>query len=146
VYQGTASRFVDRGLRNGVEYRYVIASVDRSGNRSAGVAVVAVPLAPLLLSPADRARVRKPPTLTWAPVGRATYYNIQLYRAGKKVLSAWPRKPRLTLAQRWRYGGRVMTLQPGVYRWYVWAGFGARAERRYGPVLGTRTFAKLRQR
>jgi hypothetical protein len=69
----------------------------------------------------------------------ATFYNVQLYRGGTKVLSAWPRHSRVKLAKRWAYRGRSYTLEKGRYRWYVWPGFGRQTRGRYGQLLGQST-------
>jgi len=61
--------------------------------------------------------------LVWAKVPHAGCYNVQLYHGAQKLLSAWPVKAKLTLAPRWAYQGRAFPLE-GVYRWYVWPGFG----------------------
>lgn len=143
VYSGKGTILRDRGVRNGVEYRYVIASFDRAGNRSAGVAVIAQPRALLLFSPADGASVRTAPMLVWAKVAGASYYNVQVYRLGK-VLSAWPVRPQLKLRKTWKYDGRRRTLSPGLYRWFVWPGFGSRGAAKYGALLGQSTFRVVR--
>jgi hypothetical protein len=140
VYEGRAASLRDGGLRNGVEYRYVITSYDRAGNAAAGVAVVAVPKAVLLRAPADGAVVARPPVLSWTSIAGARYYNVQLYWGKQKILSAWPSNSRLALRPSWKYAGRAQRLRPGRYRWYVWPGLGARQEARYGEVLGQRTF------
>ena len=70
----------------------------------------------------------------------ATYYNVQLFRDGKKILSAWPSSTSIRLDRSWRFGGKAQRLEPGRYRWYVWPGFGKRTANRYGKLLGTRTF------
>ena len=93
-----------------------------------------------LFTPALGARVNRPPLLRWRAVGRAKYYNVQLYRGSRKVLTAWPTRSRLQLRMRWTYDGRVERFKAGVYRWYVWPGFGRAADRRYGRLLGTSTF------
>ena len=41
VYSGSASSFTDSSVNGGTSYRYVIVTVDRVGNRSAGIAVAA---------------------------------------------------------------------------------------------------------
>ena len=84
VYTGTGSRYVDRGLTNGVEYRYVVMAVDAAGNHSAGVAAVIVPRRNLLKSPKDGARLKKAPKLVWAVDSEAQYYNAQLLLNGKR--------------------------------------------------------------
>jgi len=144
VYTGSAESFTDRGLVNGLEYRYLVVSVDKTGNSSAGVAVVALPKATLLRSPKDGARLKKPPKLVWVKNPEAGYYNVQLFRGAVKILSIWPVKPALALARTWKYKGRRYKLTPGVYRWYVWPGFGARAAVDYGELLGFRSFQIIR--
>jgi hypothetical protein len=78
--------------------------------------------------------------LLWAPVPKATFYNVQLYSTTAKMLSAWPGKAKLTLSRRWSYNGRRFELRKGLYRWFVWPGFGPRAKGRYGQLLGQGTF------
>jgi hypothetical protein len=82
----------------------------------------------------------KPPVLRWKAVSRARYYNVQLYRGGHLVLSAWPTRSALHLQSAWRYGNRPRHLDPGLYRWYVWPGYGARSLRHYGKLLGRSEF------
>jgi hypothetical protein len=151
VYSGAARSFTDRGLVNGVEYRYVVVAYDRGGNRSVGVAVLGTPRLPMLLAPREGARLARATTFSWRRVAGARYYNFQLFRAAGaqpfvKVLSAWPVTNRFTLRASWRFGGRKYQLVPGTYRWFVWPGFGARADARYGDVLGERTFVVTRRR
>jgi hypothetical protein len=93
-----------------------------------------------LLSPRAGARVTAPPLLVWRRVARASYYNVQLYRGRQKLLSAWPERTRLRLRARWNYLGRQRHLSPGVYRWYVWPGYGSPAARRYGRLVGQSRF------
>jgi hypothetical protein len=144
VYTGTASSYTDRGLTNGVEYRYVVAAVDAAGNHSAGVAAVIVPMRNLLKSPKDGAKLRKAPKLVWALDSEAQYYNAQLLVNGKKVLSVWPVRPIYVLKKSWKFEGRKYTLKPGVYTWYVWPGYGARSAVDYGALMGSRTFRIVR--
>jgi len=144
VYTGTASSYVDRGLQNGVEYRYVVMAVDAAGNHSAGVAAVIVPRRNLLKSPKDGAKLRKAPKLTWVVDAQAQYYNAQLLLNGKKILSVWPTSPAFTLKKAWKYEGRKYTLAPGLYTWFVWPGYGARSAVDYGELMGSRTFRIVR--
>ncbi len=69
---------------------------------------------------------------------------MQLWRDGLKLLSSWPITNQLQLKRRWTYQGRRFTLTPGTYRWYVWPGLGARADVRYGAILGRQTFTLTR--
>jgi hypothetical protein len=157
-YTGKALTFVDTPLQNGVEYRYTVVAYDTRDNRSAGVVVSAVPKQPLLLTPRDGARVKVAKQglkIAWARMQAADYYNLQLYRvpdllqraahptaaaADVKILSVWPKKTSFVLKQAWKFSGVRYRLRPGVYRWYVWPGFGARSEVDYGPLMGNRSF------
>jgi len=148
VFGGPGSRFLDRGLTVGTEYRYVIVALDEAGNRSAGVAVIAVARATALLSPAEGAVLKKPPKMTWKPSKGATYYNLQLWSGGsllgtsasKKVLSAWPRKPSYQFKKTWKFAGKQRAMRPGTYTVYVWPGFGKKSANRYGDLLFETTF------
>jgi hypothetical protein len=82
--------------------------------------------------------------LSWTPIRGATYYNVQLYRGGGKVLSVWPAHADFQLRPTWRFDGRRYKLKPGRYRWYVWPGFGKRRADRYGRVIGAGTFVIVR--
>jgi hypothetical protein len=140
VYTGRGTSYTDRRLSNGVAFRYTLATVDAAGNRSGGVSATATPHTIYLVKPADGARIKAPPTLVWVPAAKATYYNVQLYRGGTKVLSAWPTPNQLRLTSSWKYRGRRYRLQPGTYRWYVWPGIGPRRAAKYGRLLGQSTF------
>jgi hypothetical protein len=138
VYEGPGTGFVDRRVRNGRRYRYVLTVSDAAGN-AASRDLMATP-DPHLLAPDRRGLVIAPPLLRWTPVRGARYYNVQLFRRGRKILSAWPHRPQLQLRKKWRYHGRRFRLTDGRYHWYVWPGFGPRSERRYGERIGARTF------
>ena len=138
VYEGKGRQLRDTRVANGTRYRYTIISFDRARNRSAGVSTAALP--GLLLQPRDGARVTAPPSFVWKAVRGASYYNFQLYRGSRKVLSAWPRTNRFKLSRSWKYGGRREALIPGDYRWYVWPGIGRPSATNYGRILGERRF------
>src|SRR5207249_1167659 len=106
VYSGTAKTYTDRGLTNGVAYRYVVVSEDAAGNQSAGVASSATPRVNLLRAPKDGARLKAPPKLTWARNPEADYYNVQLFRGQVKILSTWPVAASVKLKRTWKYEGR----------------------------------------
>jgi hypothetical protein len=139
IYRGHGSRLVITGFDNGVYRRYRIIASDLAGNASPAVDVVVKPSA-LLLAPSEGARVRRPPLLSWRAVPRAGYYNVQLFRRGQKLLSTWPRTPRLALSESWSYLGRHRRLAPGRYTWFVWPGFGPLARGVYGSLLGQGSF------
>jgi hypothetical protein len=143
VYDGDGTAFRDRGLKNGRRYTYVVQAADAAGNTATGSATV-TPTAEAstkhLLSPGAGSSLSRPPLLRWRRVARASYYNVQLFRNGRKVLSAWPAKPQYQLRSRWRYHGKRHRLVHGSYRWLLWAGYGHRSARHYGRLLGRRTF------
>lgn len=140
VYEGRGRKYVDRRFENGQSFVYRVRSYDGEGNASRAVAMGVSPAA-LLRSPRDHGVVRGTARLLWKAVPKAAYYNVQLYRGAQKLLSAWPAKPRLAVTRRWLYQGRRFRLGRGLYRWYVWPGFGSRSRASYGHLLGTATFA-----
>lgn len=145
VYRGPASGFTDRGLKNRRRYRYTVTLIDQAGNRVASTTST-VPTASKLLVPPKGSRVLAefPPTLIWKPVKKASYYNVQVFRRGTKVLSSWPRDWRYRLKRSWRFGGKRYRFVPGKYCWYVWPGYGKRSKRDYGKRLGRSCFRVIR--
>jgi hypothetical protein len=142
VYAGTGSSFTDRGLTTGRHYRYIVSAVDGAGNvatRSLNVTPGAASKE-RLLAPRANAKLRKPPLLRWRRVAKARYYNVQVFRKGKKILSTWPSKPHYQLRRTWRYRGHRYRLSGATYRWYLWAGYGKRSAHHYGGLLGKRSF------
>jgi hypothetical protein len=149
--QGGAAGVVDRGgdglfndmhVKNGVRYTYTITAQDQAGNVTVRT-VHAIP-GPHLLSPVGGVQVTWPRLLIWTPVRHASYYNVQLYRDGRKVLSVWPSQPELALSRSWTFARHRFALKPGRYRWYVWPGLGSRHAARYGNVIGAGTFVVTR--
>jgi hypothetical protein len=141
VFRGRGHRFLDTKVRNGIRYVYELRIGDVAGNGESRT-VSAVP-GFRLVSPAVM-KVRRPPLLRWTPVNGARYYNLQLSRGGRKILSVWPSRARYQLKKRWRYGGKGRRLVPGRYRWRVWPGFGPRSKGDYGKQIGPRTFTLVR--
>jgi hypothetical protein len=152
VFKGLASSFEDTGLTNKVKYVYTINGFDDAGNK-ASESVSIVPGAKLY-SPARGSVVTSLPLLAWRPVAGASYYNLQVYYGaakalrrvaslnvnGRKVMSAWPLKPRYRMTKSWKYKGKVRKLTPGHYRWYVYPGLGKRTAHKYGPLIGQSDF------
>src|SRR5262249_27212793 len=122
LYEGPKRSFVDERVKAGVKYRYTIAAYDEAGN-AAVKALVAQPeetgsgrspaqprtahptSRPALVSPLEGARLAVPPLLDWRAVPSADYYNLQLFRGGRKILSAWPAEPGFRVRHSWRFGG-----------------------------------------
>jgi large repetitive protein len=97
-----------------------------------------------LLAPPAGARLSAPPLLVWRQVAKARFYNVQLYRGGRKILSIWPRRSRIKLKPTWTYRGRSFRLRRGAYTWLVWPAFGSEAKPRFGGKLGQSTFRMIR--
>ena len=129
-------------MQGGCDVKALVAQPEETGSgKSPAQPRTAHPTSrPALVSPLEGARLAVPPLLDWRAVPSADYYNLQLFRGGRKILSAWPAEPGFRVRHSWRFGGRTYVLTPGRYRWYVWPGFGARASSRYGKLIGTRTF------
>jgi hypothetical protein len=123
-------QITDGPLAAGKAYTWTVTVRDAAGNATSVDAAATVPAARLASASASRR-----PTLRWKTMPNARYYNLQLYRSGRKVLSAWPTKPHYTLPRTWRLHGRTHRLTAGVYRWYAWPGYGPRAQHRYGRLL-----------
>ena len=140
VVRGRGAAFADTQVRNGNRYWYEVRAVDAAGN-VARQTVAAVPRR-RLLAPAPGAIVdaATPPLLRWTPVRGASYYNVQLFRDGRKILSAWPTRSRLRLKRTWVFGGSRVRFDSGHYRWLVWPGRGARSKSDYGARIGIRKF------
>jgi hypothetical protein len=136
--RGLPRSFDDARVRNGRRYRYTITARDQAGNVT--VRTVAITPGPHLLSPSAGARLARPPLLLWTPVRNASYYNLQLFSGGRKILSTWPGSARLRLTRAWSFGGQRFRLRPGRYVWYVWPGFGRRFAARYGRLVGAGSF------
>ena len=69
-----------------------------------------------------------------------SYYNVQLFRGGRKILSAWPKSTQYRLKARWKYQGERRRLSPGRYRWMVWPGYGKRSKGDFGKRIVSSTF------
>jgi hypothetical protein len=138
VYSGAGRVVRDKGLHAGVKYRYTLTAFDAAANAASETLEVTGTGA--LLQPLPGEHVTSAPRLVWLPVKRASYYNVQLIRGGTKIFSAWPTQTYLRLPRSWVFQGHRYRLGAGLYRWYVWPGFGSRAQARYGRRLGGSTF------
>jgi hypothetical protein len=129
----TTRAVTDGPLAPSTAYTYTVTVKDVAGNATAGTASATTPAAAAVASKSTT-NARTSPTLRWKAQPRAKYYNFQLFRNGRKILSAWPTKNHYTLHTRWRFRGRTQRLTTGRYRWYVWPGYGRRAAHRYGRM------------
>ena len=137
VYRGPALSYRDKTAKQGVVYRYTVATTDPAGNDAR---VKVTTQLRQLYTPADGSAVRAGDALSWPTARGATYYNVQLFRGGRKILTAWPVTARFKLKRTWMFSGHRQTLARGTYKWYVWPGHGARAAARYGRLLVGSTF------
>jgi hypothetical protein len=134
----TATSLTDRAVRNDVRYRYAIRSVDKAHNASAAAETTARPSKIFL--PQFDAVLDSPPLIDWTSVSTASYYNLQVWRNGHKILSRWPLLSRFRMRSSWSYRGRTYSLSTGRYIVYVWPGFGSKAAADYGHLLGWTAF------
>jgi hypothetical protein len=144
VYKGKGAAFVDKTVKAGRQYRYEISVADLAGNVTMKAVTIGALKQTALYSPAAGTVVQAPPLLRWKAVKGVTFYNVQVYRNGRKLLSTWPGLAKLKLARTWTYGGKRYRFEPGVYTWYVWGAHGTRAKPVYGKVLGSSTFTVKR--
>jgi HYR domain len=141
LYRGRGNAYLDKTVKESELYRYQIVAVTADGDRSPGTALTAFAQPRRLLAPLDGAQLHGRPVLRWLPTSGATYYNLQLYRNGVKVLSLWPNRPSYAMPSQWSYHGHRFRLTDASYRWFVWAGYGSRAARTYGGLLGSASFS-----
>jgi hypothetical protein len=141
IYRGSANGVRDTGLVVGRRYEYRVIGVDEAANRAEQKLSLVATGALLSPTPGLKITTNSPPTLVWTRAKGATYYNVQLIFHGRKVLSAWPLRQSFRLRRTWLYKGRRYRLRPGVYRWYVWPGYGRISAARYAPrPLGSSSF------
>jgi hypothetical protein len=139
VYHGTGDSFVDRRVQPGTEYRYSLQTEDPAGNESRRLSGLAFPKAVALRDRGYVPRTAGAPVLRMPKVAGASYYHVQLFRQGKRILAAWPLAPKLSLRTSWKWAGHSYRLTRGRYRWFAWAGFGRRSAARY-KLLGSAYF------
>jgi hypothetical protein len=140
VFRGAGATFTDKSVRADTEYRYLVQTFDQAGNASKERAISAMPKVVTLGPNSYVPRAAERPILRWSKVRGASYYHVQLFKSGKRILAVWPLSTQLNLRQAWKWAGHRYRLGAGRYRWYAWAGFGARSAQRY-KLLGHGDFA-----
>ncbi len=131
VFDGVADTFADKTIRPGNEYLYSVRSIDQAGNASSVTSIAGPPKILTLHKTSYVVHAAANPILRWGRVRGATYYNLQLFRGSKRIFSAWPTMHQTGIPASWTWSGHRFRLTPGQYRWYVWAGLGARKLARY---------------
>jgi hypothetical protein len=117
----------------GTEQHFAVFAYDHAGNVSPAAFVDVRMPAVGPLSPPAGAVLSGAARLSWQPVARAVYYNVQLYRGHTRVATAWPR------AARWAVPAGMLK-KGQTYTWYVWPGVGPKVAGRYGSLIGKATF------
>jgi hypothetical protein len=132
VYNGLRTSAVFK-LHPGKSAYVALYAYDHTGNVSAP-ARRTVSLASLIpLRPLTGTLVSTPPRMTWQAESGVAYYNIQVFRNGRRVLVGWPSQASYQLPE--------YLLQPGVYTWFVWPAFKhAGAAPTFGDLIGRATF------
>ena len=136
--RSAGTSLLDKPVPNDVRFEYAVRTFDAAGNPSSRSKVPG--RASRILSPRYGAVVGSPPLVDWTPVTRATYFNMQLWRNGQKILSVWPTRSSYRLRAGWTFAGKHYALRQGSYRVYVWPGFGLKSAANYGGLLGWTSF------
>jgi hypothetical protein len=132
MYSGLGDSAVLR-LRAGRAGYVALFAYDQSDNVSkpARKRISAGPLAPLL--PLKGAVVDTSPHLSWTPKKGSAYYNVQVFRNGRRVVIAWP--------SRASYNVPEGKLAPGTYVWFVWPAVkSGGAAPKFADLIGRSTF------
>jgi hypothetical protein len=132
AYRGLGHSFELR-MRAGQTFHLALYAIDHSGNVSAPSRTL-ISLAGLVpMRPISGSAIHAAPLLTWAAKKGATYYNLQVFKRGRRVLTAWPRHP--------SYHVPAGKLEPGTYVWFVWPAMGTTvAAPRFSQLIGRATF------
>jgi hypothetical protein len=120
-------------LRPGKSGYVALYAYDRSGNVSRP-ARRTVSLAALIpLRPVTGSRVTSAPRLTWKATEGTAYYNVQIFRNGRRIVVGWPSEAAYSLPSD--------LLEPGIYTWFVWPAFKhVGAAPTFGSLIGRATF------
>jgi hypothetical protein len=130
--------FRDDTVPNDTRFEYALRSVDRARNASPGAKIEG--RASRILKPAFGSLHDSPLLIDWTFVRNAAFFNLQLWRDGRKILSVWPSRSEHRLRANWSYNGSRYSLRSDRYRVYVWTAFGPKSHPDYGPLLGWTEF------
>ncbi len=139
IFTGLGTTLIDRNVLATGRYAYTVTAVDQAGVAASSKVKINVtsPLQPAAGTRLRSARV----VLSWPTVRTATYYNVQLFIGGRKVLSTWPTTNSLRIPASWRFQGRINKLpRRGTVQWYVWPAMGPLESPRFGKLIGTSSF------
>jgi hypothetical protein len=133
VYSGLGTA-VGLKLRADQTGYVALYAYDASGNVSKAARKVIslaslIPLRPLTGSVVSTTT----PVLTWKPKQGSAYYNVQIYRNGKRMLVGWPTKASFLVPT-----GKLL---PGTYVWFVWPALKEDGDApTYADLIGRATF------
>ena len=131
VYRGLRTSATFK-LRPGKSGHLALYAYDRSGNVSRPARRV-VSLASLIpLRPLTGSTVAAAPLLTWKRKDGSAYYNVQIFRDGKRIAVGWPSQPAYRLP--------VRLLEPGTYTWLVWPALRRESGTVFADLIGRATF------
>jgi hypothetical protein len=131
VYRGLGAS-VALHLRAGQTGYLALFAYDHSGNMSEPARKV-VSLASLIpLRPLTGSVLNAAPRLSWRAKKGTTYYNVQLFRNGRRVLVGWPSHA--------SYVVPAGALLPGTYVWFVWPAVKRGDSATFGDLIGRATF------
>ncbi|MDX6629650.1 MAG: hypothetical protein QOH00_1896 [Gaiellales bacterium] len=132
VYSGKGTKATTT-VAAGQSRWFVVVAYDAVGNASAPASVHVAIAAASQFGPAPRAKVHGTVSLTWPLAKGAKYYNVQVFAGKKRILVSWPAGRALRLP-------RAKLRRGTTYTWYVWPGLGAKADARYGKLIGRNAF------
>ena len=120
-------------LQAGTRGHVALFAIDRSGNVSKP-ALRTVSLASLIpLRPLTGTTVVTAPRLSWTATEGTAYYNVQIFRNGRRILTDWPAHASFKLP--------TALLEPGTYTWFVWPALkGKGSAATFGELIGRATF------
>ena len=109
-----------------LEFRGTKDTVDAGGVIPTSTAPQTAPQATASDTSASATAPAEPPPgpvarrFAWVPGAGATGYHVEFFQGPTLIFEADVREAAVTVPRTWTYAGRRRTLEPGVYRWYVW--------------------------